>query len=263
VRGPAAPVPEAGRPCVALPRGAGRSGVGFGVTRAGIGPACVTRTDETGIAAATSAPSGSARVRATRARIRLVGVERAILVAGAVLVAAACAAPDRSGSAARAGAATSPAIGTSRTAATGGPAAGSDDGVRSAPTVPAPAASRAGAASAAGGAQASAPATPSRAPLRVTLGAACVVPGGEQRIVVETLAGAFVAYDNLYPDNRDGQVHGGADGRARSDASGRFTATWRVGADTPTGRVRIDVGASAPGGSAITSAYYRLAASCG
>lgn len=105
-------------------------------------------------------------------------------------------------------------------------------------------------------------ATPSPAPLTVRLGSACVVPGGEQRMTVRTLPGAFVAYDNLYPDNRDGQVHGGADGRARAGADGALTVTWRVGPDTPAGPVRVDVGASAPGGSAITSAYYRLAASC-
>lgn len=103
---------------------------------------------------------------------------------------------------------------------------------------------------------------PSSAPLRVSLGKACVTPGGEQRLVVETLPDAYVAYDNLYPDNRTGAVHGGADGRARSDGHGRLTAVWRVAPGTPAGRVRVDVGVSARSGAAITMAYYRLAARC-
>jgi hypothetical protein len=103
---------------------------------------------------------------------------------------------------------------------------------------------------------------PSSAPLDVRLGAACVAPGGTQRLVVETLPNAFVAFDNLYADDRDGQVHGGAEGRARSDARGRYVATWRIAPDTPPGRVRIDVGAAAAGRSAIVMRYYRLAARC-
>jgi hypothetical protein len=106
------------------------------------------------------------------------------------------------------------------------------------------------------------PGAPSSAPLRVLLGAACVTPGGEQRLDVETTPGAFVAYDSLYADGRDGQVHGGADGRARTDPAGRLTATWRVAPDTPLGAVRVDVGASATGGSAVMTASYRLAARC-
>lgn len=103
---------------------------------------------------------------------------------------------------------------------------------------------------------------PSSAPLAVRLGAACVVPGGTQRLVVETLPNAFVAFDNLYADDRDGRVHGGAEGRARSDAQGRYVATWRVAPDAPPGRVRIDVGAAAAGRSSIVMRYYRLAARC-
>ena len=103
---------------------------------------------------------------------------------------------------------------------------------------------------------------PSSAPLRVTLGSACVVPGTEQRLVVETVPDAFVAYDNLYPDSRTGQAYGGAEGSARSDTRGRFTAVWRVAPHAPYGRVRVDVGVSARTGSAITMTYYRLAAAC-
>jgi hypothetical protein len=103
---------------------------------------------------------------------------------------------------------------------------------------------------------------PSSAPLAIRLGAGCVVPGGTQRLVVETLPNAFVAFDNLYADDRDGRVHGGAEGRARSDAQGRYVATWRVAPDAPPGRVRIDVGAAADGRSAIVMRYYRLAARC-
>lgn len=103
---------------------------------------------------------------------------------------------------------------------------------------------------------------PSSAPLAVRLGAGCVVPGGTQRLVVETLPNAFVAFDNLYADDRDGRVHGGAEGRARSDAQGRYVATWRVAPNAPPGRVRIDVGAAAAGRSAIVMRYYRLATRC-
>jgi hypothetical protein len=103
---------------------------------------------------------------------------------------------------------------------------------------------------------------PSSAPLRVRLAAECVVPGGEQRLVVETAPNAFVAFDNLYPDQRTGRVHGGADGQGRSDTRGRFTAAWRVTPDTPVGRVRVDVGVSARSGSAVTMTYYRLATAC-
>jgi len=103
---------------------------------------------------------------------------------------------------------------------------------------------------------------PSSAPLRVTLARDCVTPGAEQHVVVVTVAGAFVAFDNLYPDHRTGVVHGGAEPRGRADGEGRFTAAWRVAPGTPTGRVRIDVGVSARTGSAITMAYYRLADRC-
>jgi hypothetical protein len=103
---------------------------------------------------------------------------------------------------------------------------------------------------------------PSSAPLRVTLASPCVTPGGEQSVAVATVAGAFVAFDNLYPDNRTGAVHGGADGRGRADGNGRYAATWRIAPGTPAGRVRVDVGVSAKSGSAITMAYYRLADRC-
>ncbi|HVF03822.1 MAG TPA: hypothetical protein VNA20_03190 [Frankiaceae bacterium] len=103
---------------------------------------------------------------------------------------------------------------------------------------------------------------PSSAPLRVELGATCVTPGAEQRLVVDTVPQAFVAFDNLYPDNRTGAAHGGAEAAGRSDAEGRFTAAWRIAPNAPLGRVRVDVGVSARSGSAITMAYYRLAASC-
>jgi hypothetical protein len=103
---------------------------------------------------------------------------------------------------------------------------------------------------------------PSSAPLAVRLDAACVVPGGTQRLVVETLPGAFVAFDNLYADGRDGQLHGGADGRGRSDGTGRYVATWQVDPAAPVGRVRVDVGVAANGKSAITMRYYRLAFRC-
>lgn len=103
---------------------------------------------------------------------------------------------------------------------------------------------------------------PSSAPLRVTLGSACVTPGGEQRLVVETLPEAYVAFDNLYADGRTGAAYGGAEPAGRADGTGRFTAVWRVAPGTPAGRVRLDVGVSARTGSAITMTYYRLAARC-
>lgn len=123
------------------------------------------------------------------------------------------------------------------------------------------------ASSAAGGAAATADpplpsGLPSSAPLRVRLGAQCVVPGTEQRLVVETLPDAFVAFDNLYADGRTGATYGGAEAAGRADGTGRFTAVWRVAPGTPAGRVRLDVGVSARTGSAITMRYYRLAARC-
>jgi hypothetical protein len=162
------------------------------------------------------------------------------------------------------------------TAAASGPAAATPPAA-SAPAAPAvrtPATAARGAAPAARGTAAAgattAPPTdpplpsglPSSAPLRVRLAAACVTPGGEQSVVVETLPEAYVAFDNLYPDGRTGAAYGGNEASGRTGADGRFTAVWRVAPGTPEGRVRVDVGVSAKDGSAITMAYYQLATRC-
>ena len=103
---------------------------------------------------------------------------------------------------------------------------------------------------------------PSSAPMTVRLAAGCVTPGGRQGVVVETLPEAFVAYDNLYADQRGGAVHGGVDGRARSDRHGRFEASWAVSAGAPHGDVRLDIGASAGNKATVRMLFYRVAASC-
>ena len=103
---------------------------------------------------------------------------------------------------------------------------------------------------------------PSSAPMTVTLGATCVTPGGTQRVVVDTLPHAYLAYDNLYADRRDGSTHGGIDGRARSDARGHFEATWLVSPGAPLGDVRLDVAASAANRSNVQMLFYRVASSC-
>jgi hypothetical protein len=117
-----------------------------------------------------------------------------------------------------------------------------------------------GAATAAAGPTPSA--LPSSAPLTVRVVRACVVPGGEQRVELATLPGAFVAFDNLYPDGNDGRVHGGAEGQGRADGSGRYVAVWRVAPGTPPGQVRLDVAVAAHGRSAIAMRYWRLAPAC-
>ncbi|HEX8001649.1 MAG TPA: hypothetical protein VF519_03025 [Mycobacteriales bacterium] len=99
--------------------------------------------------------------------------------------------------------------------------------------------------------------------MTATLGAECVRPGGTQRLVVDTLPEAYLAYDNLYADDRDGSVHGGVDGRARSDRNGHFEATWVVSPGAPYGDVRLDVGASAGNRATVRMLFYRVAASCG
>jgi hypothetical protein len=100
------------------------------------------------------------------------------------------------------------------------------------------------------------------APLDARLASACVRPGGTQRLTVDTLPSAFIAFDNLYADQRDGQAYGGADGRARSDGQGHYEATWVVSPSAPLGDVRVDLGASASNRSAVRSLHYRLAAAC-
>lgn len=103
---------------------------------------------------------------------------------------------------------------------------------------------------------------PSSAPMTVRLAAGCVTPGGTQRVVVDTLPEAYIAYDNLYADGRDGAVHGGIDGRARGDAHGHFESSWVVAPGAPLGDVRLDIGASAGNRSTVRMLFYRLASSC-
>lgn len=103
---------------------------------------------------------------------------------------------------------------------------------------------------------------PDDAPLAVRVLSDCVVPGGTQRVVVDTLPDAYLAYDNLYADSRDGAVHGGIDGQARSDGRGHFEASWVVSPTAPVGDVRLDVGASAQGRGSVRMVFYRVASSC-
>lgn len=103
---------------------------------------------------------------------------------------------------------------------------------------------------------------PDDAPLTVRVLSECVVPGGTQRVVVDTLPDAYLAYDNLYADSRDGAVHGGIDGQARSDARGHFEASWVVSRTAPVGDVRLDVGASAQGRGSVRMVFYRVSRSC-
>lgn len=103
---------------------------------------------------------------------------------------------------------------------------------------------------------------PSSAPMTVRLASDCVTPGGTQRVVVDTLPEAHVAYDNLYADGRDGSAHGGVDGQARSDARGHFEASWVVSPGAPLGDVRLDIGVSGGGRATIRMLFYRLATTC-
>jgi hypothetical protein len=98
--------------------------------------------------------------------------------------------------------------------------------------------------------------------MKVSLAADCVTPGGTQRLVVDTLPEAFLAYDNLYADGRNGAAHGGVDGRARSDRRGHFEATWAVSPGAPAGDVRLDVGASGGNKATVRMLFYRVATTC-
>jgi hypothetical protein len=98
--------------------------------------------------------------------------------------------------------------------------------------------------------------------MTVRLAKDCLAPGGTQSVVVDTLPEAYLAYDNLYADDRDGSVHGGIDGHARGDAHGHFEASWVVAPGAPLGDVRLDIAASAGERSTVRMLFYRLSSTC-
>ena len=89
--------------------------------------------------------------------------------------------------------------------------------------------------------KASATATPFAFPLSGTITPACVRPGQQATIVVQTLTKAAVAYDTFYSDGRSGGTPPYGDGlggnaSGLTDEHGRYTNSWIVSAAAPAGK---------------------------
>lgn len=105
---------------------------------------------------------------------------------------------------------------------------------------------------AAGGAKggAAASATPqtnaAQGGITLTLGAACVVPGGRQSLTITTGAPSSVSYDTRYADGSLGSTYGGV-GISRTAADGTYRTAWTVSTAAPAGTATVSAGASRNG----------------
>jgi hypothetical protein len=87
----------------------------------------------------------------------------------------------------------------------------------------------------------SAPSGPFVFPLSGTISPACVRPGQQATIVVQTLTKSAVAFDTFYSDGRSGgnPPYGdglGGNASGLTDENGRYTSTWLVSAAAPAGK---------------------------
>jgi hypothetical protein len=95
----------------------------------------------------------------------------------------------------------------------------------------------------------------------VTLGSACVVPGGTQTLTAQSRPGYTVALNSRYTDGKGGDTYGGY-GVVPTDAQGVALATWTVATGAPPGTVEVDVGTANGGPAAVTKQSFTLAPHC-
>jgi hypothetical protein len=90
----------------------------------------------------------------------------------------------------------------------------------------------------------------------------CVQPGQTQRLSFRLRPNMQVVVNTRYPDNKDGQVHGGYSYGRRTDAKGEFVLTWVLDPTTPTGSARTLVGAVDGAGTANGYVDWNVARRC-
>jgi len=102
-------------------------------------------------------------------------------------------------------------------------------------------------------------------PIQVTLGSACVRPGGTQTITIVTEPKSGVVYDAVYSDGKSGASPGfyGGNQGGHTDDHGVWKDTWVVGAAAPPGPVRVDVLAVTPKGKGYTDPWFAVAGPTG
>ena len=104
--------------------------------------------------------------------------------------------------------------------------------------------------------------TSSSAALTVTLALACVVPGEEQAILVQTHGPASVAFDTHYADGRLGADYGG-EAIGQTDSSGTYRSAWFVSHRAPIGAASVNAGITAGGVTSTASAVaFNVADQC-
>lgn len=78
-------------------------------------------------------------------------------------------------------------------------------------------------------------------PMKVTLAADCVRPGGVQTITIETIPDEAVGYGSIYSDGKGGMdaPEYGGNNAGKSDPTGKYVSTWTVGVKAPPGPVKV------------------------
>lgn len=82
--------------------------------------------------------------------------------------------------------------------------------------------------------------------ITLTLGAACVAPGGRQSLTIDTGTLASISFDTRYADGSLGSTNGGA-GIGRTNADGIYRTQWTVSTAAPPGPATVSAGASRDG----------------
>ncbi len=75
--------------------------------------------------------------------------------------------------------------------------------------------------------------------------------------------GMTVIFNTRYPDDKDGQVHGGWDSSGKTDSTGTYMKSWRVDPLTPTGDSDSIVAAIDKQGSGNRRLPFKVATTCG
>ena len=95
----------------------------------------------------------------------------------------------------------------------------------------------------------------------VSLGSACVVPGGTQTLAAHSRPGYTVAFNSRYADGKSGDTYGGF-GVLPTDASGTVTSHWTVAATAPLGTVTLGAGTANGGPATTLTRTFTVAAHC-
>ena len=88
-------------------------------------------------------------------------------------------------------------------------------------------------------------------------------PGEEQTLTVSgALPEDYVVYDTEYADGKSGltTTYGSGHGAGRTDATGTFRTTWRLAADVPAGRTKVNTAATTASGTATATAEFVIVA---